>query len=163
MKKHIHILAIIAALSLCLTACTEPKNDEQNSEVQTFNQITSNEESQTTTTVKKAAEALTTELTEIAADVADVTTSVDSQTEPYQEEWSDTEIYRETEVFIAHTEPVPGDSGNVDIPQTTADSHTEPYQEELSDTDVYRETEVFIAHTEPIPGDENVVIDIPQN
>jgi hypothetical protein len=41
----------------------------------------------------------------------------DSQTEPYFEEHSDTAVSRVTEVFIDHTEPVPGESGVGDIPQ----------------------------------------------
>jgi hypothetical protein len=144
MKKHFYILAVIAAISLGLTACTEPENDTQNSETQTFNQITSSTESLTTT--KAIVQ------TEIAADNADVTTTVD----------------------YPHTEPVPGSSGNAEIPQYDFEdsqtepylepsSQTEPYQEEWSDTDVISETDVYIAHTEPLPGDENIIIDIPQD
>jgi hypothetical protein len=163
MKKHLYILAAIAAFSLSLTACTEPENNTQKSETQTFNQITSSAESQTTT--KAIVQ------TEIAADDADVTTTTDtpqtdvvfqpyftenpqttadsktepylepsSQTEPYREDWINGDEYYETNVYIAHTEPVPGASGVGYIPQYNyEDSQTEPYLEPSSQTEPYQE------------------------
>jgi hypothetical protein len=175
MKKHIYTLAIIAVISLGLTACSEPKEAGETS----YNEFSVQTESKTPVTEsERGGTDGDVEVTAVADDGSAVVTDVgagagvagdnsddtavfeddsddifdsdadwkiepffeDSQTEPYFEGYSETAVPRMTEVFIDHTEPVPGESGVVDIPQGT---------------------EVFIAHTEPEPG-ESGVGDIPQ-